>query len=212
MKMSSRFFCILCTAICSSLLGSKFGTWQDIFLEKFYNPWLIQYNQESRFDNRGKHFCFEYNDIGFWYTGITKWFHVGAFYRYYMIEPAINQVWIGEHAPHLDARIRTLHNNVFFQDRMRFQYISGPITKQNWIFRNEVLLSFNTHVMEIFGSAEPYCDITTKKLIENDLTAGVGKQVGKHFNGKVYYRNVQYPHSRAGRVMHFLGFLITLSF
>lgn len=202
---------LMVSALClsTSLLGGTFGIWQNLVLQKPYGPWLVQFDQEAISNHRGKHYFSEYQDIGCWYTGITKWFGVGAFYRYLMAEDTSKQ-WIGEHAPHIDTYLLAHRNHLLFQYRARLQYLSTP-TKE-WFFRNQFLISYNTRYIEIFGSVEPFYDITTNQLSENYLIAGVGKQIGKHFNGKLYYLNLQEPHSKAERVGHFLGILFVLSF
>jgi hypothetical protein len=212
-QFSRRYLLFVALCLSSSLFGtSKFGLWQDIYLEKPYGSWLVQFNQEAIFNNRGKHLFYEYNDIGCWYTGITTWFHVGAFYRYFMYEPTPNKQFVGEHGPHLDARIRTKQGHIFYQHRLRIQYLSGPITKKEWLMRNEFLVSINTRYLEFFGGIEPFYNFTTNKLPVNYLFAGIGRQFGKHFNAKVYYRNEQFPHRTTDRVHHYLSGLITLSF
>jgi hypothetical protein len=191
--------------------ASKFRTWQDLEFIKDVGPWTMQVQQETWF-NKGKNIYYEHTDIGGWYTGITNWLELGAFYRYFMIEPEPGKIWLGNHAPHLDARLRFKHDKFLYQHRIRLQYYSGQLVKEEWVLRNEFLISLKTSVVELFASAEPFYNITTDKLVENYLTAGVGKKIGDHFRGWIYYRNQRYPHKRADREYHNLGLLFTLSF
>jgi len=212
MKNSCRFSTALGIFFLSIQLSgaSKFRTWQDLEFIKDSGPWTMQVQQEAWF-NKGKNLYYEHTDIGAWYVGITNWLELGAFYRYFMVEPEPGKIFISFQSPHLDARLRFKHGKFLYQHRSRIQYYSGQLIK-DWVWRNEFLISLKTPVVELFASAEPFYNITTDKLTENYLTAGVGKKIGDHFRGWIYYRNQRYLHRKVDREFHNLGLLFTLSF
>jgi len=180
---------------------------------KVAKDWKIEAEEEFRFGKDWGKLYYNHSDFGVVYSGLAKWFDLGANYRLVFEK---NKKWAYENRPHLNATFKYDLYDFDLSTRNRFEYRMKEKGASSWRYRNKFtikyLLTLESFNLTPYIADEIFVDFSAGNLNRNRLYGGIGFKIITNLTLDIYYLWQANKKSHHWTYDNVLGTKVKLSF
>lgn len=168
---------------------NDFQVWNtDVEEFKISKSLKIALEEEFRWGDNAKEFCYHHYDLGFGYE-LSKHLNLGIGYR--QIFEKKGDKFKEENAPYGAASLIGELAGFKFDDRSRLEYRHFDYQTDSWRYRNKITIKlpwkFTKLEMQPFIADEVFLSLNGINLNQNRFSCGFGLKITKNMRGEIYY-------------------------